>query len=209
MRAITVYPEWAWAICHLDKRVENRSRPLPKAMAGPLVALHAGKYIGGRPGSVARAEGGRAVAGMAREAAWDVFGGLTFRKDRVVSLYEDPVCTSAIVAFVRFGPSVPPDQGDLTGWRVPDCHGWPIVEVLRLKEPVPAKGALGFWELPAEILRRCREVGTREDEQLPLFDGEISRRSGVCRSVVGEMRRRMRIPAKVHRNFRQGGANGS
>ena len=43
-----------------------------------------------------------------------------------------------------------------------------------------------------------------------LSDGEISRQSGVCRSVVGEMRRRMRIPtARVHRfSNQQGGSNG-
>jgi len=173
MKALTLYPEWAWAICHLDKRVENRSRPLPKGMAGQLVALHAGKHIGGRPGSVASDEGRRLVAGMAREAGWDVYGELAFRKgERSVSRSNPPTHASSIVAFVRFGPSAPPFEGNLMGWRVPDCHGWPIVEVLRLKEPVPVdRGALGFWELPAEVLQRRQEVGTVEDEQLKLFGG--------------------------------------
>ena len=176
MKVITLYREWAWAVCHLDKRVENRDWPLPRWMEGQLVALHAGKHIGGRPGRVAREEGSLAVAGMAREAGWKTAGrpdgSLLFSKDdRSINSFDIPAPASSIVAFIRFGPSVPPDQGDLTGWRVPDCHGWPIVETLRLKEPVPAKGALGFWELPAEVLRRCQEVGTVEDEQLKLFGG--------------------------------------
>ena len=40
LRALTLWPEWAWAIHHLDKRVENRGWPIP---AGEWFALHAGK----------------------------------------------------------------------------------------------------------------------------------------------------------------------
>jgi hypothetical protein len=175
MKALTLYPEWAWAILHLDKRVENRSKALPKGMAGQLVALHAGKHIGGKKGHPSHMRGINNLRGVASWAGWKPgppgAEWRTFsRQETRVNMQDFPMHTSSIVAFIRFGLSVRPDTGDLTGWRVPDCHGWPIVEVMRLKEPVPVdRGALGFWEIPAGILQRCREVGTVEDEQLKLF----------------------------------------
>lgn len=42
LRAITLHPWWAFAITHGDKRVEYRTRPLPRHLIDVPIALHAG-----------------------------------------------------------------------------------------------------------------------------------------------------------------------
>jgi hypothetical protein len=39
------------------------------------------------------------------------------------------------------------DFGDFSAGR----YGWVLENVVQLKKPVPAKGMLGLWELPAEV----------------------------------------------------------
>lgn len=46
-RALTLWPEWVYAIVHLGKRIENRGWPPPESLIGQPFALHAGKSIGG------------------------------------------------------------------------------------------------------------------------------------------------------------------
>ena len=43
MKALTLTPEWAWAVTALDKRVENRTWRPPERMIGQRIAIHAGK----------------------------------------------------------------------------------------------------------------------------------------------------------------------
>ena len=48
--ALTLYPEWAWAIVALDKRVENRSGRSPvvaaaRKLIGKPLAIHAGAKL--------------------------------------------------------------------------------------------------------------------------------------------------------------------
>lgn len=42
MRGLTVIEPWAYAICHLDKRIENRSIRPPVHLIGERIAIHAG-----------------------------------------------------------------------------------------------------------------------------------------------------------------------
>lgn len=48
MKALTLWPEWAWAIMHLGKDVENRTWHPPKNILGQRIALHAGRKVGRR-----------------------------------------------------------------------------------------------------------------------------------------------------------------
>ena len=46
--ALTLWPEWAYAITHLGKDVENRDwERLPTWLTGRYLAIHAGAHIGG------------------------------------------------------------------------------------------------------------------------------------------------------------------
>lgn len=44
-RAVTLHPHWAHAVAWLGKRIENRNRPIPPALVGQRVAIHAGATL--------------------------------------------------------------------------------------------------------------------------------------------------------------------
>ena len=69
LRALTLWPEWAWAVCHLGKNVENRSWPIPRGMVGETIAIHAGARFGGREIPPAHAAG--EIGAVAFAAGWD------------------------------------------------------------------------------------------------------------------------------------------
>lgn len=45
--ALTLWPEWAYAVAHLGKDVENRSWPPPQTVIRKRIAIHGGASIGG------------------------------------------------------------------------------------------------------------------------------------------------------------------
>jgi len=160
-RALTLWPEWAWAIESLDKRVENRTWPIPPAMIGATVYLHAGSEA---PASVHR-QRREQVQQMAARAGWfpppwDLFSsgprvGTMKHNDGRVAL--GAICqgmrVGGIIGKMRFLACDPPGQGDLTGWRAPEQFGWRF-EYEGLPFPVPHKGALGFWT-PTVVVGRA------------------------------------------------------
>lgn len=46
--AITLWPEWAYAVAHLGKNIENRTWEPPDGLLGQMIAIHGGVSIGGR-----------------------------------------------------------------------------------------------------------------------------------------------------------------
>lgn len=152
MKAVTLWPEWAWAILHLDKRHENRGWQPPESLHGERLALHAGKTIGG--GEEKPAEAFEAVVGMAERAGWDVTragDGYRFEKDdRVVTLgsLSEIVTGSIVGTVVLSGAPVP---GVRVPWGVPGQWAWPLRDVSALRHPIPHRGALGLWQVPDAV----------------------------------------------------------
>lgn len=152
-RALTLWPEWAWAICDpvCRKDRENRLWEPPANLIGDWLAIHAGKHIGGRPGDVALQEGLLDLRQMAENVA----------DDRGES-WEIPVCsdlipqiaTSAVVAVVK----VPWfEYGEEAGWyNGKPSYGWVLANLQILPEPVKCKGAQGLWWLPDDVLAQVR-----------------------------------------------------
>lgn len=153
MKAVTLWPEWAWAILHLDKRHENRGWQPPEALHGERIALHAGKTIGG--GEQAPTEAFNAVIGMAERAGWEVSasegGPYRFEKhDRVVTLGSlSEIVTGSIVATVVLSGA--PVPGVRVPWGVPGQWAWPLRDVSALRHPIPHRGALGLWQVPDAV----------------------------------------------------------
>lgn len=156
MRALTLWPEWAWAIHNLDKRVENRTWRIP---TGEWFALHAGKCIGGRPGLEAACDADADVRFMARAAGWSVtYTAGNIKTSRAMfqqgsrhidwNVLESP--TSSILGLFRVTRHDGPGRGDLGGWRVPDAVG-NVLDYQPLTTPVPCKGAQGLWTVPADV----------------------------------------------------------
>ena len=137
LRAITLHPWWAWDVVHGGKRMEYRTRPIPGAMVGVPIALHAGqpskpfkKHGPWSKKSLAADELGAPVVqwsahGFGPRDGRSVFGG-------------------AIVAIVVFGDTVASEHLPMP-WRCAEFVGWPIKEVFALPDPVECRGAQGFW----------------------------------------------------------------
>ncbi len=168
MLALTLWPEWAWAITHLDKRVENRSPAFAAQIARRVgdgwLAIHAGKSIGGRPGKGATKNGLFGVKNMALRTIWDCYSypgtfGFVPQDDLrapQVTLTADTVSTSAIVALARIGEVLPP--GVKAPWKVTESAAIQLSDVVVLPEPIRCKGAQGLWTVPTEIEDQIRTI---------------------------------------------------
>lgn len=55
---------------------------------------------------------------------------------------------SAILGFIKFSDCI---TNSTSEWAIKGQYHWIISEVIRLKHPIPCKGALGFWRLPNDI----------------------------------------------------------
>ena len=142
LRAITLWPEWAWAICHLGKRVENRTWHPPRELIGRRLAIHAGAHVGGRKGSAATAEGRTDLGLMALRAGWVLLrSGVFQHRETAEEVVFRPV-TSAVVAVATLTGV---DDEDRTPWDVPGDWHWRLDDVVVLDRPVPMRGAQGLW----------------------------------------------------------------
>ena len=141
MRALTIRQPWAQAVALGLKRIETRGRPLPPALLGQRIAIHAGL----------------AATRKEREqfdfAVRDWGQGITFALAGFTDFEDLPL--GAIVATARLVRCATAEillRSELTpmerswGDYGPGRWGWVLDDVLPLARPVPAKGALGFWE---------------------------------------------------------------
>jgi hypothetical protein len=142
MKALTLTPEWAFAIAHLDKRVENRTWKPPAAMIGETIALHAGMKRPDWP----------AVELVARIAGWEIYGyGRDFKRGDHIVNRPTVLTRGAIVATFTLAGVRAVYEEDATGWEVgPFC--WDIADVRVLDRPVTCAGMLGLWTVPGGML---------------------------------------------------------
>lgn len=146
MRALTLWPEWAWAVAHLGKDVENRGWAPPFYILGQRIAIHAGRHVGGKPGAAAYRAGTDCVRAAAMAAGLDP----SPLADWLNRLHRE-LCeaTSAVVAVAHVGynPAIPSPSL----WAEPGQRHWRLAEVVTLLQPVPCRGAQGLWVLPRPV----------------------------------------------------------
>lgn len=161
MKALTVRQPWAWAIAAGVKTVENRTRGT--LHRGPL-AIHAGQGWSERGliSPLIRADWRTAADPRLLEDEWaDSFTrGAVVAVAQLVDSHsaespavvrqadgswvsEDGCCTNPYAEFVVYVD----DQRDTTR----DVVHLVLADVVALDEPVRCRGALGFWNLPADV----------------------------------------------------------
>lgn len=168
MKVITLWPEWAWAVCKLGKDVENRTRQPPSTLKpGDLLAIHAGTYLGGTQRHQSIGAIFEPVSVMARRAGWrlgtkaadntiigfSILTPTTFEK----KVHEIP--KGAVVTVTRYAGVLEPcksPQGAWVPWWAGDQYGWKLEEVRTLVSPVSCRGQQGLWNLPPEIEEAVR-----------------------------------------------------
>lgn len=182
LRGYTLHAEWPWACHYLDKTLENREQAPPAKFVGPgapWIAMHAGASIGGKPTNAACRAGLEALAATARSAGWGVrlavYGrtAWSLRVDRGMDAFtasppdiagsfplptDRPIITSAITGLFRIREVFAPMRGPTGGWRARDQYALRI-DYRPLPTPIPCKGALGWWRVPAEVAAQIQLPG--------------------------------------------------
>lgn len=156
MRGLTVRQPWAWAIIRGGKDVENRSRNLAGSYRGP-VAIQAGRvWDQGAMATLARLVPHWNTASKPGEDPWahrpdGVLGAIIGVVDLVdVHDYSDERCHRG--DGVEILPCSP--------WAEP--HAWHLVlaNPRPLASPIPWRGALGLWPVPADLEAQIRAGAT-------------------------------------------------
>jgi hypothetical protein len=160
--ALSFLQPWLWAILEGHKPVENRSWKPPARFIGRRIALHASAgwdregqafvagVLAGLGLTAMTAPPRGAIVGTARiVGAMPVVA--SSARGLAVELDGPPGCHVGDLSFA--------DQVTILAspWSFgPWC--WLLSDVRKLREPIPAKGRLGLWSVPAEIAARVREL---------------------------------------------------
>lgn len=145
--ALTLWPEWAYAIAHLGKDVENRIWAPPKKLIGSWFAIHAGKHIGGKAGDDSMVEGLHDLLNTAQELGWQL---------PAFSELLPQIKTSAVVAVAKVVGVI--RQAEPVGWYQGEgAFGWKLDQIIALHEPVPCSGNRRLWMLSPKVLSRVRD----------------------------------------------------
>lgn len=125
MRAITLRQPWAWAVAEAGKDVENRVRNIAGSYRGPL-AIHAG---------LGWVEEAPLPSGVERPTRADLAFG-------------------AVVAVAVLHGVHAADECGLrcSAWAMQGHHHLEFGQVQRLGAPVAARGALGLWRPPPDLV---------------------------------------------------------
>lgn len=148
MKALTVKQPWAWGIAHGGKTVENRSWPTRHT---GLLAIHAGASWDS-DGSYDRRVIDAAVADTVDGKRFDPPLAVEIDGKNIVRvLARDARYTKSAIVAVATLTGWDLCNGSCSPWAVPGEHHWQLANVRALAEPVPCKGQLGLWDLPADV----------------------------------------------------------
>lgn len=144
MKALTLWPEWAFAIARYGKDGENRTWRLWSSLIGQPLAIHAGM----RP--IINPESAESVRSDELWAFKQTLNSIAIPPEIRGTWREIDQIRGRIVAVVTCGE---PTQRYSSPWSANDGQWfWPFTSVRVLPEPVPCRGAQGLWDVPAHIL---------------------------------------------------------
>ena len=161
LRALTLWRPWDEPVGCGFKPVENRPRPPPASLLGEVIAIHAGLHYdqsaydfiaerGYRFNLLTRAasdarRAGKIVA-LARIAGW------LDARESGLGEWNARITADAGPTDFRDGPALRAHVSTLRSspwWMGP--VGILLVDVRALREPVPCRGAQGYWTVPADV----------------------------------------------------------
>ena len=169
--ALTVQHPWALALALGIKPIENRDwrYPSPASFIGQRIALHASKVV--------PRDARDLVEELVLDELWtdETFADL----DAVMAeLRRTAGCIVAVGTLARVVEHGDGDPLNSDPWRTEARFGLVLTDVVRLAEPVPAKGALGFWRVPAAT------AGCVEARAVAAMDVERERRRGAREKYI-------------------------
>lgn len=131
MKAITVRQPWAWAIINAGKNIENRSW---NTHFRGTVAIHA-------------------AVGMTRNEYEQGCESIKSKRRIKIPAYEE-LERGAIIGTVEIVDCVQDSDSRWFGGE----YGFVLSRPKKLREPIPCKGALRFWNVPQDIESRIKKT---------------------------------------------------
>ena len=132
MKALTLYQPWASLIAIGAKQFETRSWPAPRTAIGDVVAIHAGH----KEDRSFRWEDDEVLSILGSE---DLPKGAIVATGRLIKVL--PTWSAQVSSQERH-------LGDYSTGR----YAWRFAEVVQLTSPMPAKGHLGLWTVPEDLV---------------------------------------------------------
>lgn len=173
MLALSIRQPWVEAILRLGKRVENRAwKGCRRDVIGQVIALHAAQgdtreeYFAAcawmeERGLAARAGGELLTrSSYLPDVPWweSLHRGAVVGRARIVAAQRTDALGHRVTAHgcalcgpLPSGlrePCTKPDP-----WGIPDTLGLVLADVVALRQPIPCRGQLGFFELPEDVAR--------------------------------------------------------
>ena len=144
MKALTIRQPWAWAIIYGGKDVENRSRNLAGSYRGP-VAIHAGLAPFEQHNMASRAL--RSAHGS--EVSTEILFGAIIG---IVDLVDVHAATPDDLGRIRCETTELGDPWDMACslWAMETAYHLVLRNPRPLATPIPYRGRLGLWEVPAD-----------------------------------------------------------
>jgi len=148
MLALSVQQPWVWMIFHGRKPVENRTWAPPESLIGQRIAIHASK----------RRQAIEPVDIMSDVYGWGVEN---FWETKIPQLSELPV---GVIYGTVLLDGVTRD-GDIYGEGKQSKFftgpfGWIVLKPKPLAEPIPMRGSLGLWQVPASAVPLLEAAST-------------------------------------------------
>lgn len=128
MKAISIRQPWAWAILNAKKDIENRTW---RTKIRGTVAVHASQT-------------------MRRREYEEALRKIKTLSPRVKVPSYESMPRGAIVGLVDIVGCEPKTKSK---WHARGHYGFLLANPRALRRPVPCKGSLSFWEVPANIAR--------------------------------------------------------
>jgi hypothetical protein len=159
MRALTLTQPWAGLVASGIKLVENRPRTMIKPQDfGKRFAIHASREIDHDVyARIAEIDPGLDLRKAQADARWYHLSRITSAVIAVATI--DKVLTGGwdADAIAEHAGALSFSNGELLGpsqvrWFFGPV-GYLLRDVVALREPVPCRGALGFWTLPPDVER--------------------------------------------------------
>lgn len=165
MKAITLWPEWAWAICNLGKDVENRTWKPPRTLGiGDRFCIHAGQSIGGE-NTTNRDRIRNSMENMIEISSKSNWQGSSDghsismkNNEKQISIRKkiNNINKGFIVAVVTLEDILVPGYADPSKnlWWAGGVYGWKLSGVKVLPLPVRCMGKQGLWDVETNVITK-------------------------------------------------------
>lgn len=145
MKALTLHQPWASLIGNPPlKNIENRTWTPPAGILGQRIAIHAGKTYSREAADFARP----LVLDFDKRVGKGLVASGAIVATAVVSGCYDSTSDIGLLMFSGL-----PSEIKQSPWFFGPV-GWLLTDVVRLREPIPCKGAQGLWTVPKDIEER-------------------------------------------------------